>query len=86
MVYIRENNNLGLKYYSKKEDAPLSDILRQASINTDKQLMVFSDSSWQYCPDTCISPGTYIVFMFQVQLQNILLKVSIMQHSMQEWI
>ena len=86
MVYIRENNNLGLKYYSKKEDAPLSDILRQASINTDKQLMMFSDSRWHYCPDTGISPGAYIVFMFQVQLQNILLKVSIMQHSMQEWI
>ena len=29
---IRDNNNLGLKYYSKIEDAPIYDLLRQYSI------------------------------------------------------
>ena len=43
--YIRENTNLGLKYYSDMNDAHLSDLLRQASIKTENQLMVFSDSS-----------------------------------------
>ena len=42
--YIRDSKKLGLKYYAKIEDTPLSDILRQISIKTNKQLMVFSDS------------------------------------------
>ena len=42
--------------------ATLSDLLRQASIKTENQLMVFSDYSWKYCPDTGISTGAYIIF------------------------
>ena len=38
--YIRDNKNLGLKYYSKIENAPLSDLLRKVRINTDNQFMV----------------------------------------------
>ena len=60
--YIRENNNLGLKYYSKIEDAHLSDLLRKARINTDNQFMVFSDSIWEHCTDAGISTVSYIVF------------------------
>ena len=30
--YIRDNNNLGLKYYADLNDAPVTDLLRQASI------------------------------------------------------
>ena len=30
--YIRYNKNLGLKYYSKIENKPLSDLLRQSRI------------------------------------------------------
>ena len=43
--YIRDNKNIGLRYYAKVDDAPLSDLLRHASINNENQLMVFSDSS-----------------------------------------
>ena len=32
--YIRDNNNLGLRYYAKIHYAPLSEILIQAIINT----------------------------------------------------
>ena len=49
---IRNNKNLGLKYYADMRDAPLSDLLRQASIHTENQLMDLSDSSWQDFPDT----------------------------------
>ena len=42
--YIRDYKNLGLIYYSKIEDATLSELLRQSSINIVNQLMVFSDS------------------------------------------
>ena len=55
--YIRDNKTLGLKYYADLNDAPVSDILIQDSIKTENQLMAFSDSSWQYFPDTGRSTG-----------------------------
>ena len=59
--YIRDKNNLGFKYYANIEDAPLYEILRQAIINTENQLMVLSDSIWKDCPYTGISTGEYFV-------------------------
>ena len=43
--YIMENKTLGLDYYSDMKDAPLSDLLRQASVDTENKLMAFYDSS-----------------------------------------
>ena len=43
-------------------DAPLYYLSRQANINTENHLMAFSDSRSQYCPDTGISTGAYIIF------------------------
>ena len=60
--YIRENKTLGLKYYVDLNDAPVTDILRQANIKTNNNLMAFSDSSWQDCPDTGRSTGAYILY------------------------
>ena len=60
--YIRDNKNLGLKYYAKIEDAPLSDLFIQVRIKTENQLMMFSDSIWQDWPDNDISIGAYILF------------------------
>ena len=60
--YIRDNKTLGLKYYAYLNDAPVTDILRQANIKTKKHLMAFSDSSWQDCPDTGRSTGAYMIF------------------------
>ena len=42
--------------------APVSDLLRQSSIKTENQLIIFSYSSWKYCPDTGRSTGAYIIF------------------------
>ena len=53
---------MGLRYYSKIEDAPLYGILKQNIIKTDNQLMVFYDSIYQDCPDNGRSTGAYIVF------------------------
>ena len=53
---------MGLKYYDDTNDAPVSDLLRQASINTEDKLMDLSDSSWQDCPDTGRRTGAYIIF------------------------
>ena len=60
--YIRDNKTLGLKYYADPNDAPVTDLLRQANIKTKKHLMAFSDSSCQDCPDTGIITGAYIFF------------------------
>ena len=43
-------------------NAPISDILRQACIKNENHLIDFSDSSWYDCPDTIISTGEYIIF------------------------
>ena len=55
--YIRDNTTLVLKYYSDMNDAPVSDLLRQASIKTENHLMVFDYSSWKDCPDIERSTG-----------------------------
>ena len=53
---------MGLKYYADLNDAPVTDLLRQANIKTKNHLMAFSDSSWQDFPDTGRSTGAYIIF------------------------
>ena len=55
--YIRYNKTLCLNYYADMNDAPVSDLLRQAIINTNNELMDFSDYSWRYCQDTGRSIG-----------------------------
>ena len=55
--YIRDNKTLVLKYYADLNDAPVTDILWQANIKTNNNLMAFSDSSWQDFPDTGSSTG-----------------------------
>ena len=51
-----------LKYYADMKDAPLSNLLIQANINTENQLMAFSDPSWKNCKYTGRSIGAYIIF------------------------
>ena len=60
--YIRDNKNFGLKYYADLNNAPVTDILIQANINTKNHLMAFSDFSWQDCPDNGRSTGAYTIF------------------------
>ena len=60
--YIRDNNTLGLKYYADLNDAPVTDLLRQANIKTKNHLMAFFGSSWQDFPDTGRSTGACIIF------------------------
>ena len=62
LMYIRHNKTLGMKYYYDINDSPVSDLFRQYSIMTEGQLLVFSNSSWQCCPDTGRSTGAYIIF------------------------
>ena len=59
--YIRENKTLGLKYHADMNDAPVSDLVIQAVINTENQLMALYDSSWKDCTDTGRSTVAYII-------------------------
>ena len=59
--YIRDNNNLGLNYYADKKDSTLSDLLRQANIKNENQLMAFYDFSWKYCTDTERIKRSYMI-------------------------
>ena len=60
--YIRDNGTLGLNYYSDMNDAPLSDLPRQASIKTENKLMGIYYYGRQDCPYTGRSTGVYIIF------------------------
>ena len=60
--YIRDNQNLGLKYYAYMNDAPVTDLLRKDSIKTENHLMDFSDSIWKDFPETGRSTGACIIF------------------------
>ena len=62
LIYIRDNNILGLNYFTDIKDAHLSDLLRQASIKTENQLMDLSDSSWKDFPDASRGTVEYIIF------------------------
>ena len=53
---------MGFQYYADMNDAPVTDLFRQASIKTENHLIYFSDSSWQDYPDTGRSTGAYIIF------------------------
>ena len=87
---------MGLKYYFDMKDAPLSDLLKQADINTEKYFMGLFDSSCQYYLETGRSTRAYIIFikvfqltmehMFQDQFLNQVHKVSTIQNELQEWL
>ena len=62
LIYIRLNKTLVFNYYSDIKDATLSELLIQANIKTKNWLMVFSDYSWKYFPDTGRITGAYIIF------------------------
>ena len=61
-IYIRDNKNLGLKFYANIEDEPLSDLSIQAIIKTENQLIVFFNSFCQNCTYTGRIIGAYAVF------------------------
>ena len=53
---------MGLKYHADLNDAPVTDLLRQANINTKNHLMAHSDSSWKDSLYTVRSTGAYTIF------------------------
>ena len=62
LIYIRDDKTLVLKYDSDINDSLVSDLLIQASIKTENQLMYFSGFSWHNFPDTGRRTGEQIIF------------------------
>jgi hypothetical protein len=52
----------GLTYYSDLSKAPVTMLLASIGAPTDFPLVMFTDSSWQDCPDTSRSTGCYLVY------------------------
>jgi hypothetical protein len=59
--YLRDNNNLGLRYYSSVQDAPITQMLIGQNINDNHLLYGFSDSSWNDDQDSGRSTGCFII-------------------------
>ena len=68
--YIRYNKTLGFNYYADMNVVPVSYLLIQAIIKTDNQLMVFSYSIWQYCPEIGRIIRAYIIFYQGVPINH----------------
>jgi hypothetical protein len=50
----------GITYYSDISKAPVTQLLASIDAPTDFPLVMFTDSSWQDCPDTSRSTGCYL--------------------------
>ena len=59
--YVNDNSNYGLKFYRKVEDSPIYKILRKVKIDPIHDIFGIHDSSWQDCPDTGRSTGSYLL-------------------------
>ena len=85
-----------MNYYADMNDAPISDLLRQVSIKTENQFMVFmilAGKIFQSLTEVqehtlyFIKVGQLnMVHMIQDHFLNQVQKVSIIQHVLQEWL
>ena len=62
LINIRYNKTLGLKYYADLNDAPVTDILRQANIKTKNHLMAFMILVGNIFHTLEKSTGAHIIF------------------------
>ena len=94
--YIRHNKTLGLKYHADLNYAPVTDLLKQASIKTKNHLMDFLILVGRIV-HTMEEVKEHILFsikvvqltmshMFQDQFLNPVQKLSTMKHALQEWL
>jgi transposase InsO family protein len=59
--YLRDNDNLGLRYYSNIQEAPLTKMLTSQNISDQHLFYGFSDSSWNDDQDSGRSTGCFII-------------------------
>ena len=59
--YLRAEPAWGSKYYSNLKQSPIHDLLTRHE-TFQSELVVFTDASWQDCPDTGRSTTGYLIF------------------------
>ncbi len=59
--YLRDNDNLGLQYYSNIQEAPLTKMLTTQNVSDQHLFYGFSDSSWNDDQDSGRSTGCFII-------------------------
>ena len=59
--YLRAEPAWGSKYYANLKQSPIHDLLTRHE-TTSSELVVFTDASWQDCPDTGRSTTGYLIF------------------------
>ena len=59
--YLRRKPDLALKFYPNKQDSPVDQICETTRV-PKSDLVIFTDASWQDCPDTARSTIGYEVF------------------------
>ncbi|MGH3054284.1 MAG: Ty1/Copia family ribonuclease HI, partial [Gaiellaceae bacterium] len=60
--YIRDHPYYGLRFYSNVNDSPVTKLLYENKIGTLRSLLAFSDSSWQDCPTSGRSTGSFLIY------------------------
>ena len=68
LLYIRVHRlEIGLRFYSSNEKPAIQQLLTKTNPDfkfEDHPIILFSDSSWQDCPDTSRSTGCYLVYIY----------------------
>ncbi len=57
----------GLKFYAPENSPPIYQVVKQCDPKFDfaaHPILLFTDSSWQDCPDTSRSTGAYILYVY----------------------
>ena len=62
LQYLQDNSDFGITFYRNIEDSSICALIRQAGEKDVKALFGTHDSSWQDCPDTGRSTGSYVLF------------------------
>jgi hypothetical protein len=59
--YLRAEPDWGSRFYSNPKESPITDILSKHTL-PNSEIIVFTDASWQDCPDTGRSTQGYLIF------------------------
>jgi hypothetical protein len=60
--YLRKRPHYAIKFYVNAADSPVNTLLHTNDIRGHREIIAFSDASWQDCPDTGRSTVGHLIF------------------------